>query len=83
MMSTDQNWEDASYELADQTSEQTDAEDQEREAIRREMAEESGAHVESDEDEGIWVGSPEYNDWHAEFYSDLSEFDDVYDPYEY
>lgn len=56
---------------------------EEREAIRREMAEESGAHFESDEDEGIWVDSPEYHDWQAEFYSELSEFDEVFDPYEY
>lgn len=81
MMSMDQNWEDASYELADQTSEQMDEEYQEREAIRREMAEESRAQ--SDEDEGIWVDSPEYNDWRAELYSELSEFDDVSDPYDY
>lgn len=56
-----------------------DSMDQEREAIRREMAEEMGSEL----DEGIWVGSPEYHDWHADHYSDLTEFDDVFDPYEY
>lgn len=69
-------------DYTDENSDLANAEE-ERDAIRREMAEESGAHFESDEDEGIWVGSPEYHDWQAEFYSELSEFDEVFDPYEY
>lgn len=77
MMSTDQDWEDASYELADQTSEQQDAEDQEREAIRREMAEEQGTEL----DDGMWTGSYEYRDLTEERYDDFDG--DVFDPYEY